>query len=243
MHCSKLQIDVRQLCQPTAEDKKFYSYSGRFVLLLLFSTVLMACQPGQLISQGVEQLGRVAETTAVQSDSADLAADVTAPLTLAEAQPPVLLTIAEIGLSLEVVPMGWVVVEDEGQRTTEWIVPNDAIGWHANSAGSGGVGNLLLSGHQAQGEALFAPLALGDITVGQEIEIADANGDLFLYQIVEVSEPIPVLGATEEDNNLTRSYVQPSEAPILTMMTGWPDFTTTHRIFAVAEYVGRNVQR
>ena len=69
--------------------------------------------------------------------------------------------------------------------------------------------------------------------------MVDTAGNVFRYQVVEVSEPIGLLGATEEDNTLMRSYVQPSERPILTLMTGWPDFTTTHRIFAVAEYVGR----
>jgi sortase (surface protein transpeptidase) len=98
---------------------------------------------------------------------------------------------------------------------------------------------LILAGHQALGDAVFAPLALGDITVGQTVELTDSAGTTFAYRIVEVSDPIPVLGATEADDALARSYVQPSETPILTMMTGWPDFTTTHRIFAVAEYLGQ----
>ncbi|MEZ4675433.1 MAG: sortase [Caldilineaceae bacterium] len=189
-----------------------------------------------------EQLQRMTDASTVTVESADLTADINAPLPPEEAEPPVALSIPAIGLSLDIVPMGWVVTEENGQRTTQWIVPTDAIGWHANSVGAGGVGNLLLSGHQAQGDALFAPLALGDIRVDQEIELVDTAGRTFLYRVVEVSEPIPILGATEEDNNLARSYMQPSETPILTMMTGWPDFTTTHRIFAVAEYVGRGVQ-
>jgi hypothetical protein len=89
------------------------------------------------------------------------------------------------------------------------------------------------------GSAVFAPLALGDIVVGQAIEITDTIGRRFVYQVSEVSEPVPILGATDEDNDMARSFMQPSETPILTMMTGWPDFTTTHRIFAVAEFVER----
>lgn len=201
------------------------------ILLLL----LAGCQPAQTI----DLLNRLDER-AVAVDTADLATDLTEdqtePLT-PEAQPPRLFEIAELGLTLEIETMGWVVTEASGQPTTEWIVPTDAIGWHANSAGTGGAGNVILSGHQAIGSAVFAPLALGELTVGQEIALTDSNGATFLYQITEVSEPIPILGATDEDNSLARSYMQPSETPILTLMTGWPDFTTTHRIFAVADFV------
>ena len=168
----------------------------------------------------------------------DLVAEPTAVVAQEDAAPPVRMEIPELALDLPIVPMGWVVTDQNGERTTAWIVPTEAIGWQVNSAGAGGAGNLILSGHQALGDALFAPLALGDIAVGQTVILTDANGARFRYQISEVSDPIPILGATEDDNALARSYLQSSETPILTMMTGWPDFTTTHRIFAVAELIG-----
>ncbi len=205
------------------------------LLIVIFFVLLVGCQPIQLPSPGAE---------APATDSSELTpaaptADPNAPLPPNEAQAPVLFQVPELGLTVDIQTMGWVVTEENGQRTTKWIVPTDAIGWQANSVGAGGAGNLVLSGHQALGSAVFAPLALGDITVGQEIDLTDVDGQSFRYRVVEVSEPIPILGATEEDNALSRSYVQPSENAILTMITGWPDFTTTHRIFAVAEYVGR----
>jgi len=134
--------------------------------------------------------------------------------------------------------MGWVVTDSNGQRTTEWIVPIDTVGWHVNSAGAGGSGNTILSGHQSTGAAVFAPLALGDIAVGQELQLVDAQGAIFRYQVTEISEPIPLIGATEEDTALAQTYAAPTDRAQLTLMTGWPDFTTTHRIFAVAEYLG-----
>jgi len=152
--------------------------------------------------------------------------------------PPVSLRVPDLALELPITAMGWVVTEANGQRTTEWIVPLDSIGWHVNSAGAGGAGNTILSGHQASGDALFAPLALGDIAAGQEIQLVDDQGQTFIYRVTEVSEPIPLVGATEEDNALAQTYVAPTTTPQLTLVTGWPDFTTTHRIFAVAEYVG-----
>ncbi|MEZ4870305.1 MAG: class F sortase [Caldilineaceae bacterium] len=157
-----------------------------------------------------------------------------------EPLPPVRMRIAALNLDLPIVPMGWIVTENnEGQRTTKWVVPLDAVGWHVNSAPAGAMGNTILSGHQFMGSALFAPLALGDIQVGQEVELVDEAGATFTYKITEVSEPIPLLGASEEDVALAESYMQPSAEAQLTLMTGWPDFTTTHRIFAVAVRVGQ----
>lgn len=210
-------------------------YRVNTLWLLLALLLLVGCQPIQLPSQSVEPTANDAS----ESTTSEPTPDPNAPVALSEAKAPLLFQIPELGISLEIVTMGWVVTEENGQRTTEWIVPTEAVGWHANSAGAGGAGNLLLSGHQAVGSAVFAPLALGDIIEGQEVDLTDVDGQTFRYRVVEVSEPIPLLGATEEDNALSRSYVQPSENAILTMMTGWPDFTTTHRIFAVAEYVGR----
>jgi sortase (surface protein transpeptidase) len=134
--------------------------------------------------------------------------------------------------------MGWTVTESDGQRTTKWIVPESAAGWHVNSVGAGAAGNLILSGHQVQGDAVFAPLSLGDIAVGQEILIEDEEGVLFVYQIVDVSEPIPATGATEAEVAQALEYLAPTDGATLTMITGWPDFTTTHRVFARAELLG-----
>lgn len=202
---------------------------SRICIFLVASVFLIGCQS--------VSLGELAEQAAVAGATADSDTELTLPLAPEEAVPPTSMAIADLGLSLDIVPMGWVVTESNGQPITEWIVPTDAVGWHVNSAGAGAAGNLILSGHQIIGSAVFAPLALGDIAVGQEVTLTDADGTTFFYQIVEVSEPVPILGATAEDENMALSYLQPSESAILTMMTGWPDFTTTHRIFAVAELV------
>lgn len=214
--------------EKVAFPKRLFSLPLAAILLAL---LLIGCQ----MVQPIERLPETTATAAIDPSSTDLTASV--PLT--EALPPVALRIAEINLDLPIETMGWVVTEANGQRTTEWVIPTDSVGWHANSAGAGGAGNTILSGYQMTGAAILAPLALGDIAVDQEIELVDRAGNVFRYRVVEVSEPLPLLGATEADNTLMRSYVQPSELPILTLMTGWPDFTTTHRIFAVAEYVGR----
>lgn len=197
---------------------------ARLLLVLLVSLVLvLGCQPIQAPASTP-----ASTPTPVEEPAAE-------PY---QGLPPVTLRIPDLALDLPITPMGWVVTEANGQRTTEWIVPLDTIGWHVNSAGAGGTGNTLLSGHQTSGSALFAPLALGDITVDQELQLVDEGGQVFVYRVSEVSEPIPLVGATEEDNALAQSYTAATDSAQVTLITGWPDFTTTHRIFAVADYVG-----
>ena len=107
-----------------------------------------------------------------------------------------------------------------------------------NSAGAGGAGTVVISGRQADGAALFAPLALGAAEVGQEIHLIDGDGIVFVYRIREVTEPIPITGATDEEEAQAAAYFEPSDEAQLTLVTGWPEFTTTHRVFVVADYVG-----
>ncbi len=169
------------------------------------------------------------------------AVDQIAPLSAEEALPPARLAIEEIELDVPVAEMGWRIVEDNGERTTEWRVPDDAAGWHINSARAGAAGNVIVSGHQLLGEALFAPVALGEVQPGQEIQLTDEDGVIFSYRVVEVSEPIPLAGATADELAQAAAYVEAEAAAAgarLTLITGWPDFTTTHRLFVVAELAG-----
>jgi sortase (surface protein transpeptidase) len=151
---------------------------------------------------------------------------------------PVRLQIPEIGLDVPVIAMGWRVDIIDGQRTTVWDVPLEEAGWHINSMGAGGMGNTILSGHQVEGAAVFAPLALGSVVVDQEILLTDGDGITFVYRITEVTDHIPLTGATPEEIAQAAAYFAPADSAKLTLVTGWPDFTTTHRIFAVAEFMG-----
>lgn len=192
-----------------------------FLTLALFS--LTACQ---------------AISPAAADQATPVATEEVAALPSDQAAVPVKLAVPELNLEMPVVEMGWAITEVDGERTTEWIVPTDAIGWHANSAGAGVAGNTILSGYQMTGEALLAPLATGELVVGQEVQLTAADGKVFTYQISEVTEPIAITGATEAEVARAAAYIAPTEEPQLTLITGWPDFTTTHRVFAVAEFVG-----
>lgn len=150
---------------------------------------------------------------------------------------PVSLAIPALALEIPVEPMGWEAVNVGDQRTTRWLLPAEAAGWALNSAGAGAAGNAVLAGHQAAGAALFAPLALGEVEVDQEIVLTDEAGATFTYRVAEVSEPIPLLGATADEIAAAAAYMAPTDDARLTLVTGWPAATTTHRIFAVAELV------
>lgn len=150
---------------------------------------------------------------------------------------PVELAIPALELDVPVAPMGWRVTEVNGERTTQWTVPLTEAGWHVNSAGAGGQGNVVISGHQVQGEAVFAQIALGEVAVDQDIALTDEEGRTFTYRVSEITDPIPLVGATAEESALANSYTEPSEDARLTLLTGWPADTTTHYVIVVAELV------
>lgn len=177
-----------------------------------------------------------ADSSGSASQNASSAAGVNQPAIVSSI--PVALSIPDVDLTTRVVEMGWIVTEVAGERTTRWEIPYTEAGWHVNSAGAGTNGNVIISGHQVVGEAIFAPLALGEVEVGQEILLTDIRGEVFRYDVTEVTEPIPLAGAGAEEEALAESYISQSSQPKLTLMTGWPDFATTHYLFVIADYVG-----
>lgn len=161
-----------------------------------------------------------------------------APYPAEQAIGPIRIQIPAIGLDAPVIAMGWKVAVINGKRTTEWNLPEDKAGWHINSAGAGAAGNTIISGRQVGGAAVFAPLALGSVAPGQQVLLTDGDGITFVYKIAEVTDPIPLTGATPDEVARAATYFAPTKKARLTLVTGWPDFTTTHRIFAVADFVG-----
>lgn len=160
------------------------------------------------------------------------------PLAQDQTTGPVRLRIPAINLDVPIIAMGWRLEMSNGARTTVWDVPYDEAGWHINSAGAGAAGNTVVTGRQLGGSAVFAPLALGQAALGQEVLVTDGDGINFVYRIVEVTDPIAVTGATAQEQAQAAAYFAPTGEARLTLVTGWPEFTTTHRIFVVAEFVG-----
>jgi len=160
------------------------------------------------------------------------------PISADAASAPVQLRIPAIGLDVTVSPMAWRIAEVNGTRTTVWVLPEKGVGWHPNSARAGTVGNVVISGHQLLGDASFAPLALGDVTTGQEILLTDSQGQTFVYRVTAVSDPQPISTDNAEELALAARYTAQGTGASLTLITGWPDYSSTHRIFVTALFVG-----
>lgn len=210
---------------------------GYWFILASMLAVLAACRVPTPQEVGTVPGGSVPEGTLPPTPAPAVASIVT-PLPPDQAAPPVRLRMPALGLDAVVEPMGWGIVVADGKETTQWIVPEDALGWQVNSAGAGGQGNLIITGRQTAGAALLAPLALGEVKPGQEILVTDDEGVTFRYVVTEVSDPIPLVGANDDERAQEAAYAALNGDARLTLLTGWPDFTTTHRIFAVAEFAG-----
>jgi sortase A len=208
--------------------------------------LLAACLLGTMLLLAACDASEAEPTPVVEAEVAEVATEATLTGVVTEIDPypadqttgPVRVQIPEIGLDAPIIAMGWRVAMVDEKRATVWDVPLDKAGWHINSVGAGALGNTIVSGRQADGAAVFAPLALGSIAVGQEVLLTDGDGITFVYEISEVTDPIPVTGATPDEIAQAATYFAPTNDARLTLVTGWPDFTTTHRIFAVATFVG-----
>lgn len=151
---------------------------------------------------------------------------------------PVQITAPTLNFAVPVASMSWQVTNVEGERQAVWTVPEASAGWHINSARPGTAGNMVISGHHLAGAAVFAPLARGEFTVGTQILVNDDQGRSFLYQVSEVAQPIPVNGSAAEQQQ-AMTYIAPTTEALLTLVTGWPDFSDTHYLFVRATYMGR----
>lgn len=231
---------------------------GALLITALFAVLLAGCQPVPIpqaatstpapaaIPASTPAGSTAAATATVQPTPATGAApaapqisvQTSQPVAVADAAAPALISIPEISLDAPVVPMDWRVAEVAGKRTTVWSLPDNALGWHSNSVGAGAAGNLVISGHQLLGEGLLAPIALGEVAIGQEILVTDAEGTVFVYQVSEVSEPIAISEDAKAEASLAATWTGQGGEPRLTLITGWPDFSSTHRVFVTAIFVG-----
>ena len=206
----------------------------KLVVLLLLLWSLVACQGAPATPPPLPILA----TTTAAAGVTEQMLQSTEPLAPDAAGRPLSLAAPALNLQIPITEMGWQVTEVNGERKATWEVPQDSAGWHLNSAQPGTAGNLILSGHHLLGAAVFAPIARGEMTVGMQLLITDDQGRTFLYQVREVSSPLPALGASAAEQQQATAYLAPSTSAILTLVTGWPAFSDTHYVFVVADFVG-----
>jgi len=144
------------------------------------------------------------------------------------------LLIPVLGLDVRVQPMGWHPVEDAQDVRTQWDVPDFAAGHHIDSAFPGERGNVVISGHNNMGGAVFASLStIGEpgnpLALGDEIIVEDALGRRFIYRLTSWRR-FPEANASVALRRENASYLLPTDFPQLTLITCWPPESNTHRV-------------
>ena len=144
--------------------------------------------------------------------------------------PPTRLVIPKIGLDSPVVPVGWKVVKEGGQRVVEWEVAEYAVGWHKDSAYPGQGGNVVLSGHHNTKGEVFR--YLNDLNRGDEV-ILYVGEEAYPYQVAEKWLLLEE-GAEPEARLKNAQWMEPTDEERLTLITSWPYASRSHRLIVVA---------
>jgi len=140
------------------------------------------------------------------------------------------------------VEVGWKIEERDGRRYTVWETASHAAAHHRNSANPGERGNVVLSGHHnIEGEVFREFSSIGEpgsrLDLGDEIILHAEDGRAFSDRIVEWHR-FREAGVSEEELRAHGRFMDPTDRPILTLVTCWPYITNTHRVVVVAELVG-----
>jgi LPXTG-site transpeptidase (sortase) family protein len=128
-------------------------------------------------------------------------------------------------------------VEENGQtyQFVQWEAPNEAaVGWHADSARLGVVGNTVLNGHHNAYGRVFRNLVY--LEEGDYIQIYGDDGEWYTY-IVANKMVLPEWNVTLEQRMQNAAWILPSQDERLTLITCWPEQTNSHRLIIVARPV------
>jgi len=128
--------------------------------------------------------------------------------------------------------MGWEVVEIDGQKVSEWVVPENAAGWHQNSALPGHEENVVLSGHHNIKGKVFRYVV--DLEPGDEITLY--VGDIpYVYHVSE-KYILKEAGMPLSTRKKNAQWIMPSGDERVTLVTCWPYEWpgNSHRVIVVA---------
>ena len=148
---------------------------------------------------------------------------------------PVRLVMPWLRLDVPVVEMSWQVKDTPDGPVSEWMVPDNAAGHHANSARLGEVGNVVISGHNNIKGKVFKPISVAfdpkqpDKFLGEQIQVVAADGRTFNY-VVKTIHFFLEKGATLAERQANGRVMDATSEPMLTIITCWPPSSNTHRI-------------
>ena len=156
------------------------------------------------------------------------------PISLIPARyPPGKLIAPAINLDAPVQPAGWLVAQQNGESVSVWDIPDDAAGWHQNSALPGHGSNVVLSGHHNLGTEVFRELV--NLTVGDEI-VLQADTFEYHYQVTD-RFIVPERNASPEQRQQNAQWILPTVDERMTLITCWPYQSNSHRLIVVAKPV------
>jgi sortase A len=144
--------------------------------------------------------------------------------------PPDRLVIPAIKLDAKVVPMGWRVVKVNGKQSSEWVIPENAVGWHKNSGLPGHGDNIVMSGHHNIKGEVFRRLV--DVKVGDKIDVY-VGSTLYRYEVAE-TYIVKEKGQPLSVRLKNARFMQPTGDERLTLISCWPYNNNTHRVIVVA---------
>ena len=145
---------------------------------------------------------------------------------------PTRLVIDSVGIDSDIVPVGWNVIQKDGQEYSIWQVADYAVGWHKTTALLGQPGNTVMAGHHNVNGEVFRDL----VNVEKEGDkvIAYSNGKKFEY-IVDLKTIVKEKGESAEVRRRNAQWITPTDDERLTFVTCWPYTNNTHRVIVVAK--------
>ncbi len=145
---------------------------------------------------------------------------------------PTRLFIPSINLDSAVIPVGWKLVEINGQTYGEWLVDDNLVGWHKLSAKVGEVGNTVLNGHSNVHGQVFRDLH--QLQLGSEI-ILFAGENARRYVVTERIE-VQEANVSQEERERNAQLIAPTDDERLTLITCTQP-GATHRLLVIAHPV------
>lgn len=123
------------------------------------------------------------------------------------------------------------IVEIAARPDGAWSTAAYAVGHYVGTALLGQSGNMILSGHNNYEGEVFKRLS--ELAVGDKIQVYSADRE-YRYTVVNTAI-IQWTGASQADRRRHLQYLLPTTDATLTLISCWPYWFYTHRVYIVAK--------
>ena len=138
---------------------------------------------------------------------------------------------APIRIAIPKIKVNSRIVEVAPLKDSSWGTAAWAVAYHKGTGKLGEADNMVLSGHNNfQGEVFRR---LSELKAGDVVKLYSADHE-YLYTVVETAI-ILWTGASVEDRRRHTQYLLPTSEPVLTLVSCWPYWVYTHRVYVVAK--------